>query len=94
MWLIYALLSAVSAAGVAILGKLGLQDVDSTLATTLRAIVMALLLVIASLSLGKLRRRVRCRHLRRVIGCSFALAGVAGAASWFFYFLALRRSAK
>lgn len=89
MWLVYALLSSVSAAGVAILGKIGLQNVDSTLATTLRAIVMAALLVILSLSLGKLNG-VSMSSLASRDWLFIALAGVAGAASWFFYFLALK----
>jgi len=41
MWITYALLAAVFAAAVAILGKIGLKNVDSTLATTIRAVVMA-----------------------------------------------------
>jgi transporter family protein len=89
MWLIYALLSSVSAAGVAILGKIGLQNVDSTLATTLRAIVMAVLLVVTSLSLGKLNG-VSVSALESRDWLFIVLAGVAGAASWFFYFLALK----
>ena len=40
-WILFALLSAVFAALVAILGKVGIKDVDSTLATTVRAVVMA-----------------------------------------------------
>lgn len=89
MWLVYALLSSVSAAGVAILGKIGLQNVDSTLATTLRAIVMAGLLVIVSLSLGKLNG-VSVSGLASRDWMFIVLAGVAGAASWLFYFLALK----
>ena len=87
--MIYALLSSISAAGVAILGKIGLQNVDSTLATTLRAIVMAALLVITSLSLGKLNG-VSVSALASRDWMFIVLAGVAGAASWFFYFLALK----
>jgi transporter family protein len=89
MWLVYALLSSISAAGVAILGKIGLQNVDSTLATTLRAIVMAVLLIILSLSLGKLNG-VSVSALASRDWMFITLAGVAGAASWFFYFLALK----
>jgi bacterial/archaeal transporter family protein len=36
MWFIFALLSSVSAAFVAILAKLGLKNIDPTLATTIR----------------------------------------------------------
>ena len=41
-WLIYALLSALFAGLVAILGKIGIEDVDSTLATGIRAATVAL----------------------------------------------------
>ena len=53
MYIVYALLAAVSASFVAIFGKIGLSRVDTTLATTIRAIVMAAILVIASLILKK-----------------------------------------
>src|SRR3989344_5835097 len=45
MWIGYALLSAIFAAAVAIVGKIGLKNVDSTLATTIRAVVMAIFLL-------------------------------------------------
>lgn len=41
-WLIYALLSALSASLVAIFGKIGLQHLDANTATAVRAVVMAL----------------------------------------------------
>lgn len=44
-WLIYALLSALSASLVAIFGKIGLQHLDANTATAVRAVVMALFLV-------------------------------------------------
>ena len=44
-WLIYALLSAITAACVAILGKIGLQHLDANTATAIRSIVMAVFLV-------------------------------------------------
>jgi uncharacterized membrane protein len=40
-WLILALLSSVAAAFVAILAKLGLKNLDPTLATTIRSIIYA-----------------------------------------------------
>ena len=89
MWFVYALISSVSAALVAIFGKIGLSNVDSTLATTLRAIIMAVFLVIASLALGKLNG-VSVSNLAARDWLFIALAGVAGAISWLFYFLALK----
>jgi transporter family protein len=89
MWFLLALLSALTAALVAIFGKLGLKNIDPTLATTVRSIIMAGFLVITSLFLKKFQ------------GFSFssfsgrdwiliALSGIAGALSWLFYFLALK----
>lgn len=89
MWLIYAFLSAVTAALVAILGKLGLKDVDPTLATTIRSIIMAGFLVITSLFLKKFENfslhSFSLKDWNLII-----LSGVAGALSWLFYFLALK----
>ncbi len=87
MWIIYALLAAVFAAAVAILGKIGLKDVDSTLATTIRAVVMASFLLGAAAVLQKfsLIKTVGNQTLTFII-----FSGVAGALSWLFYFLALK----
>ena len=86
-WVVLGLLSAVFAALVAILAKVGLQEVDATLATTVRAVIMALLLVAASAATGRLGLLVG------VSGNAWAfiiLSGVAGAASWLCYFLAIQ----
>jgi len=87
MWILYALLSAASAAGVAIFGKIGLSGVDTTLATTVRSIVMATFLVFVSASLGKWSglAALESRTLSFI-----ALSGIAGALSWLFYFFALK----
>lgn len=88
-WLFYALLSAASAALVAIFGKIGLQQLDANTATAVRAIVMALFLVGVVVVQGKLN----------LVGTVFAdkkallfiiLSGVAGALSWLFYFMAIK----
>ncbi len=89
MWLIYAFLSAIMAALVAIFAKLGLKDVDSTLATTVRAIIMAGFLVIVSFLLKKFQGfSVGTFSSRDWL--LIALSGVAGALSWLFYFFALK----
>lgn len=87
MWIGYALLSAIFAAAVAILGKIGLKNVDSTLATTIRAVVMAVFLLGATATLQKfsLIKTVGSQTLTFII-----FSGVAGALSWLFYFLALK----
>lgn len=86
-WIIFAILSAVFAALVAIFGKIGIANLDSTLATTVRAVIMAIFLVLVSLFLGKapLLHSINNRALTFII-----LSGIAGALSWLFYFFALR----
>jgi len=87
MWIIYALLSAAMAALVAIFGKLGVEKIDTTLATTVRAVIMAGFLILVSLSLGKWRG-ISSFHGRPLL--YIFLAGIAGALSWLFYFTALK----
>jgi len=86
-WLIYALLSAVFASLVAILGKIGIEHVDSNLATAIRAVVMAgasLLFVTFTGSIGQIKE-LAMRPLVFIL-----LSGLAGAASWLCYFYALK----
>ena len=82
LWIIFSILSAVFAALVAILGKIGIASVDTTLATAVRAVVMALFLVFVSLALGKggLLSTIGSKPLLFII-----LSGIAGALSWLFY---------
>lgn len=89
MWISFALLAALTAALVAVFGKLGLRTVDPTLATALRAVLMALFLVIAAALLGKFRGFTLASLAGRDV-VLLVLAAAAGAASWWFYFLALR----
>jgi len=88
-WLFYAFLSAFMAALVAIFAKLGLEKIDSTLATTIRAVVMVIFLVLVSLALKKFSGfsldSLSSREWLFII-----LAGIAGALSWLFYFFALK----
>ncbi|MEK7460231.1 MAG: EamA family transporter [Patescibacteria group bacterium] len=89
MWLFYAFLSAFMAALVAIFAKLGLKTIDPTLATTVRAIIMALFLVFVALALNKFNGFT----LESFTGREWILiilSAVAGALSWLFYFFALK----
>jgi len=88
-WLLFSILSALTAALVAIFGKLGLKNIDSTLATTIRSMVMAIFLIVASLSLKKFDNfSFGSMALKDWI--LIILAGIAGALSWLFYFFALK----
>lgn len=88
-WLIYALLSAITAAAVAILGKIGLQHLDANTATAIRAIVMAIFLVGVVVVQGKLNLINTFFNDKKALFI-IALSGVAGALSWLFYFMAIK----
>lgn len=88
-WLIYALLAAVSASLVTIFTKLGIHHLTPTLATSVRAVIMAVFLVIVSTTKGDFG------HLKELMiykkDFSFLiLAGVSGALSWLFLNIALK----
>lgn len=87
--LIYASLAALFASLVAIFGKIGLQGIDSTLATTVRAIIMAVFLFVTALLLGKLSG-FSFDSFSQKAWLFIALSGIAGALSWLFYFAAIQ----
>ncbi|HAZ29583.1 TPA: EamA family transporter [candidate division WWE3 bacterium] len=88
-WLIYALLSAFFASLVAVFGKIGLKDIDSNTATAIRAVVMAVFLIGLVLVQGKYLQ-VKQIISQPIPMLFVVLSGLAGAASWLFYFLALK----
>ncbi|MEK7079820.1 MAG: EamA family transporter, partial [Patescibacteria group bacterium] len=71
----------------AIFGKIGLQGLDTTVATTVRAVIMAFFLVVVALSLGKLNLASLPTGKPLLF---IALSGIAGALSWLFMFAALK----
>ncbi|MBT4121200.1 MAG: EamA family transporter [Candidatus Magasanikbacteria bacterium] len=89
MWLFYAFLASIFAALVAIFGKLGLKTIDSTLATTIRGIIMAVFLVLVSLSMRKFDG-FQFNNIQTKDWILITLSGIAGALSWLFYFIALK----
>ena len=88
-WLIYALLSAISAAMVAVFGKMGLQHLDANTATAIRAVIMALFLVGVVVVQGKLNLISEIIENRKAL-FFIALSGIAGALSWLFYLMAIK----
>jgi transporter family protein len=87
MWWIYALLSAVFAALVAVFAKVGIKGVDSDLATAIRTIIILLLawsIVIAKGSVTQLSTLTRTNWLFLI------LSGCATGLSWLFYFRSLQ----
>ena len=87
-WIIFALLSALFAALVAIFGKMGIGSIDTTLATTVRSAIMFGFLLIVSLFSGVFQniKQIDSKSLGII-----ALSGIAGALSWLFYFYALKK---
>ncbi|MBD5558740.1 MAG: EamA family transporter [Clostridia bacterium] len=87
MWLLFAVLSSVFAALTSILAKIGLEGVNSNLATAIRTVVvlgMAWALVFitgAQHGIGQISRRS---------WLFLILSGLATGASWLFYFQALQ----
>lgn len=88
MYIIYALLGALMAALGTIFAKFGLKDVDSTLLTSLRGIVMALIVTFAAVSLGKVNLPAISTITNKEWFYIIA-SGIAGGLSWLFFFHAL-----
>jgi transporter family protein len=86
-WLILALLDAFFAALAAIFAKMGLQNVDSTLATAARTLVMMVFMLSVVLFTGK---GSQVWTLTQREGLFIVLSGVAGALSWILYFASLK----
>jgi len=87
MWFIFALLSAVFAALTSILAKIGIEGVNSNLATAIRTVVVVFLswgmvfLTNAQTGLGEISRRS---------WLFLILSGLATGASWLCYYHALQ----
>lgn len=88
-WLIYALLSALTASLVAIFGKIGLQHLDANTATAIRSVVMAIFLVGVVMVQGKINLVGVILADKKALGF-IVLSGIAGALSWLFYFMAIK----
>jgi transporter family protein len=86
-WLGYALTSAVAAAITAILAKLGVEGVPSTLATAIRTVVVVVFAWAMVIGLGE--QRVLPEVSRRAL-TFLMLSGLATGVSWLAYFRALQ----
>lgn len=87
MWLVLALLSAVFAALTSILAKVGIQNVDSTLATAVRTLVvvaMSWMMVFITNTQGGIT------EISRKSWIFLILSGLATGASWLCYYKAIQ----
>ena len=85
--IVYALLSALLAALVAILGKIGVKDIDSNLATAIRAIIMAVFMVAVTTVQGTIGK---ISSIPKTPLLYIVLSVLVGALSWVAYFRALQ----
>ena len=87
MWWFYALLSAFFAALTAIFAKVGVEQVNSNLATAIRTVVVLVMIWLIVFTRGE-AKAISEISIRT---CFFlAISGVATGLSWIFYFKALQ----
>lgn len=87
-WLLYAAASAIFAALTSILGKIGIEGVESNLGTAIRTCVV--LVMAWGMVLVQRRQGTAPAFDRRELGF-IALSGLATGASWLFYYMALQK---
>mgnify|MGYP000962525273 CR=1 FL=1 len=86
-WLGYAVLSAIFAALTAILGKIGIEDVESNLGTAIRTLVVLAMAWLMVFLQGKQRG---IRHIDRKSYTFIILSGAATGLSWLCFYRALQ----
>ena len=87
-WLLYAVLSAVFASLTSILGKIGIQDIDSNLGTAIRTTVVLIMAWLMVFITGK-QYQIRKTEKRELV--FIILSGFATGASWLCYYHALQQ---
>ena len=86
-WLFYAVLSAVFASLTSILGKIGIEGVESNLGTAIRTVVVIVMSFVMVAVNGKVKEigKVDKKELMFIL-----LSGISTGASWLFYYRALQ----
>lgn len=87
MWVIYALLSAVFAALTSILAKIGIENINSNLATAIRTVVVLVMawgIVLINGSINQIG------NITQKSWIFLILSGIATGLSWLFYYKALQ----
>lgn len=86
-WLIYAVLSAVFASLTSVLGKIGIEGINSNLGTAIRTTVVLFMAWGMVFVTGKQKeiRKIEKKEL-----CFISLSGLATGASWICYYRALQ----
>ncbi len=87
MWILYALLSALFAALTSILAKIGIENVNSTLATAIRTVVVLIMAWGLVFLTGK---QHEITNIGQKSWLFLVLSGCATGLSWLFYYYALQ----
>lgn len=87
MWLIFAILSALFAALTSILAKIGIESVNSNLATAIRTVVVV---IMAWVMVFITHTQSGLAEISRKSWIFLILSGLATGASWLFYYRALQ----
>ena len=87
MWVLFALLSAFFAALTSILAKIGIQNVNSNLATAIRTIVVLIMSWAIVFLTGKQNEMINIGHKNLLF---LVLSGIATGLSWLCYYRALQ----
>lgn len=87
MWWIYALLSALFAALTAIFAKIGVENVNSNLATAIRTVVVLVMIWLIVFARGEAKTISELSSRNWIF---LTISGVATGLSWIFYFKALQ----
>lgn len=87
MWWLYALLSALFAALTAIFAKVGVENVNSNVATAIRTVVVLVMIWLIVFLRGEAKE---ITHLSTKTWFFLGISGVATGLSWIFYFKALQ----
>lgn len=86
-WLFYAIMSAILASLTAILGKVGIEDVESNLGTAIRTIVV---LIMAWIIVFGQRKQKDIKNINKHSWTFIIASGVATGLSWLCFFYALQ----
>lgn len=87
MWIVFALLSAVFAALTSIFAKIGIENVNSNLATAIRTVIVLVMAWLIVFATGKHQQIVDISTKSWVF---LVLSGLATGLSWLCYFYALQ----
>lgn len=87
MWVVYALLSALFAAATSILAKMGIENINSNLATAIRTVVVLLMAWGMVFITGS---QTEITNIGTKSWVFLILSGIATGLSWLFYYRALQ----